>query len=609
MKLKNIIFSLILMFVMFFASTVHAESKAPASYNVSGKDIYMIDSSKHLPNGGFYDYNFHFKKNTNGDIIYCTQSHDNAVTSGTQKYTLSKELDSRYAYVLANGYPNKSITGNNEKDYFITGLAVFYLVNPSDWVFNHLNITAGTYRGASSDVAKEVFKLVDGANKYSYTNPSIKIGSNDKFVLSSDKKYYVSSNIGVTTTGNVGNYTVSLDGAPSGTIVTDTNGNAKSSFGVNESFVVKVPVSSIKNLSNEFKVNVSASGTIYKAYLYEPSQSRYQNTAALYPEVSNVKDSTTLKLNLNTEVQITKVDVTNSKELAGAKLVVKNSSGKVVDSWVSTTSAHIIKGLSVGKYTLTEEIAPDGYVLSTETIDFEVKADGTVTKVTMENAPTEVQISKIDVTTGKELPGAKLTVKDSKGKVVETWTSTNEVHIIRGLKAGKYTLAEEIAPEGYKLSTEVKEFEVKADGTVIKVVMKNEPEEIKYVYISKQDVTTSEELAGAHLELKDEKGNLIEAWVSGNEPHMIEDLKPGKYYLTEVLAPEGYKLSTETVEFTVKKDGTVDDVIVMYNEPDTIVPVPSTSSFKTITASLIGFIIIGLGSMIIYKNYKKNEEY
>ena len=45
----------------------------------------------------------------------------------------------------------------------------------------------------------------------------------------------------------------------------------------------------------------------------------------------------------------------------------------------------------------------------------------------------------------------------------------------------------------------------------------------------------------------------------------------------------------------------------MYNSPE-IVEVPSTSSFKTITASLIGIIIIGLGSMVIYKNYRKNEK-
>ena len=73
------------------------------------------------------------------------------------------------------------------------------------------------------------------------------------------------------------------------------------------------------------------------------------------------------------------------------------------------------------------------------------------------------------------------------------------------------------------------------------------------------------------------------------------------------MAPEGYDLNKETVEFIVKEDGTVDGKIIMYNSPE-IVEVPSTSSFKTITASLIGIIIIGLGSMVIYKNYRKNEK-
>ena len=118
----------------------------------------------------------------------------------------------------------------------------------------------------------------------------------------------------------------------------------------------------------------------------------------------------------------------------------------------------------------------------------------------------------------------------------------------------------------------------------------------------------NEELEGAYLELRNESGELVEAWVSGKEPHKIEDLEPGKYTLSETIAPEGYELTTETVEFIVKEDGTVDGDIIMYNKPETIVEVPATASFKTITASIIVIIIIGLGSLIIYKNYKKNEE-
>ena len=136
--------------------------------------------------------------------------------------------------------------------------------------------------------------------------------------------------------------------------------------------------------------------------------------------------------------------------------------------------------------------------------------------------------------------------------------------------------------------------------------MKNYPEGI--ALISKQDATTGEELYGAHLEVRDEKGNLIESWVSGKEPHQIIGLEPGKYYLTETIAPDGYELSTETVEFVVNKDGKVKDIVVMYNTPTKPVPVPKTSSFKTMTTSIIGLIIMGLGAMMIAKNYKKNEE-
>ena len=63
-------------------------------------------------------------------------------------------------------------------------------------------------------------------------------------------------------------------------------------------------------------------------------------------------------------------------------------------------------------------------------------------------------------------------------------------------------------------------------------------------------------------------GNKLE-WVSTKEPVSFS-LKPGTYILTETIAPEGYELSTKTVTFTVKDDGTVDGDIIMYNKPETI---------------------------------------
>ena len=52
-------------------------------------------------------------------------------------------------------------------------------------------------------------KLVNGANNYKQAEPTIKLNGNTNLTLSSDGKYYVSSNLGITTTGNVkDSYTV-----------------------------------------------------------------------------------------------------------------------------------------------------------------------------------------------------------------------------------------------------------------------------------------------------------------------------------------------------------------------------------------------------------------
>ena len=240
-------------------------------------------------------------------------------------------------------------------------------------------------------------------------------------------------------------------------------------------------------------------------------------------------------------------------------------------------------------------------IATSEPVSKKVDLSGTI-------STTSVTISKADATTGEEVAGAHLKLVCDGGYVKER-TSGNEPTVITDVPEGHCKLTETMAPEGYELSTETVEFDVVAGKVTAKQTMLNKPvkNEPQPVVISKADATTGEELPGAKLELRNEKGELVEAWVSGNEPHKIKGLEPGKYFLTETLAPEGYELSTETVEFTVKEDGTVDGKVVMLNKPETV-EIPNTSSFKTITTSLIGLLVIGLGSIVIYRNYKKNEE-
>lgn len=173
-----------------------------------------------------------------------------------------------------------------------------------------------------------------------------------------------------------------------------------------------------------------------------------------------------------TTVELTKTDLTTGKELPGAHLKVTDEDGNVIDEWVSTEKAHVIKELTVGKsYTMTETKPADGYVTA-ESITFTVENTAEIQKQEMKDDVTKVLIPKQDIA-GKELPGAKLTILDEDGKVVESWTSTEEAHYIEMLPIGKYTLREETAPEGYLVAKDV-EFEVKDTAEVQKVVMVDE---------------------------------------------------------------------------------------------------------------------------------------
>ena len=146
------------------------------------------------------------------------------------------------------------------------------------------------------------------------------------------------------------------------------------------------------------------------------------------------------------------------------------ATGQVVDTWISTDTPHEITGLKDGVYELTEITAPSGYEIA-EAVTFTVR-DRVVSSETVvmydkpsETIPNTVKISQRDATTGKELPGAKLTVTDESGEVKDSWTSTDTPHEIENLADGNYTLTEVTAPDGYEVAESVV-FTVK-DGAVI----------------------------------------------------------------------------------------------------------------------------------------------
>ncbi len=134
---------------------------------------------------------------------------------------------------------------------------------------------------------------------------------------------------------------------------------------------------------------------------------------------------------------------------------------------------HYIEKLPAGDYTLTEVKAPDGYAFS-ESVQFTVLPTGEVQRFEMRDDVIKVEISKVDITTNKELPGAELIITNKDGKVVEHWTSTDKPHYIEKLPAGDYTLTEITAPNGYEIAENIS-FTVLPNGDVQRVVMKDAP--------------------------------------------------------------------------------------------------------------------------------------
>ncbi|WP_233637989.1 SpaA isopeptide-forming pilin-related protein [Thomasclavelia ramosa] len=201
---------------------------------------------------------------------------------------------------------------------------------------------------------------------------------------------------------------------------------------------------------------------------YEIDLSYDHSDKVIYTKTLNVT-------NTKSTVEISKVDATNSKELlVGAHLSLYDKNNNLIEEWISTNEPHIIRGLKINEeYRLHEDLAPLGYATASD-ITF-IVTDDTVTKVTMKDEITKIDISKVDATTNEEIEGAKLTVTDKEtGEVVDSWTSVKESHRIAGLAVGKtYILHEELAPQGYLIANDV-EFTVLDSGEVQKVVMKDE---------------------------------------------------------------------------------------------------------------------------------------
>lgn len=291
----------------------------------------------------------------------------------------------------------------------------------------------------------------------------------------------------------------------------------------------------------------AAPGYLLDAESYEVDFTYQGQDVKVITKILEVKDEPTI-------TEISKTDIATGEEVVGAKLSILDKAGKTIESWVSTKDKHIVYGLPAGEYILREILAPteQGYVKA-EDIAFTIEENGEIQKVEMKDDYTKVRISKVDITDGTtEVEGAKLYVLDKDNKVIESWVSTKEPHLIERLPVGSYTLLEEFAPKGYIISNKVT-FEVEETGKVQPVVMED-AHAMGKVILNKTDKDSKKAMEGVEFTIYDSEGKELETLVADSIGHAesknypIATFKDGKYeqqltyIVKETKTLDGYKL-------------------------------------------------------------------
>ena len=498
-----------------------------------------------------------------GNQSYCIDYGYKAPASGASLTYLKTVRSNKLVAVMANGYPNKSVAQlgavNIDAAYLGTQMAVWQTVNGTSYTkgnafdLNKIQPAAG-YENVVNN-AKHVAAKILASGTY---NPTISVSGGKV-----DYDSYVEMN-------KIGPFKVNVEGykyttfktslvnAPEGSYVVDKDNHIRNEYNAGEEVYVLVSKTAApKNVT--LKVTAVANEKV--AVLYGAGSSM-QNFVFLDFEQKTIEASKQFTWEKREgNIEIVKVDQ-NGASVEGAEFKVVDESGKEVAKQKTNKEGKItIKGLPVGKYTVTEISAPEGYILKAETKTVTVKTGETARiKAVNEKIIGGLEIIKIDEDTKEKIEGVTFEVYNSNKEVIGKITTGKDgkaVLKIDNMANGTYYYKEISAPDGYIVDSTMKEFKITEENKIAKVTVTNKKIRGTLEITKLDDSRVAIEGVKFNI-LASDKKTVIETLTTDKSGYATtKKLDKGTYYYQEIEVPDGYVKDDEIFEFQINKQNEV----------------------------------------------------
>lgn len=515
---------------------------------------------------GYICYSFEGEKYP----AYCIVPNTNGVDEeGSYTVTVDKLVNNTLIYnILINGYPYKTPSQlgveNADDAYVATKLALKNALLNRD--------VTGFYKAEDAEgekILKAMFEIIEKGKNGNKQNKdaTISINSQNKFV---EIENYYYQEYTVTADVNISEYSIeSIENFPSGSYITDTNGNKKEKFLTGEKFRVMIP----KNKLNEDisgKINVTASCNTNPIFYGEAPNSTIQDYAITYKPNVNYNATTTLSKTTNTaSIKIIKQDAENSKPIKDVTFALYNNKEEYVTSKTTNENGIIIfDNLYQGTYKVKEIKANENYISSDDTYEINTEYNKVITKIITNNHKKgNLKITKVDKDDKTLTLGAiEFDLIDEDGNTIaHLITDVNGEAYIENINIGKYILKETKTKREYNLCENediIVEWNETAD-----VVIENEKQKGK-IKVIKQDSEKNEiKLEGVKFQIFDINNKVVDEIITDeNGEAYSSKLLIGEYKVKEIDLGNNVNYLLNDEIYNVKVENQMIAELVVENE-------------------------------------------